>query len=67
MGRVEEANAEIKRAQDLEPLSLFINSDVGWALHRARQYDQAIAQLQKTIAIDPNFGYSHYNLGLVYE
>ena len=67
MGRVEEAIVEIKRAQDLEPLSLFINSDVGWALYRARQYDQAIPQLRKTIEIDPTFGYSHYNLGLVYE
>ena len=67
MGRVEEAIVEIKRAQDLEPLSLFINSDVGSALYRAGQHDQAIAQLRKTIELDPTFGYAHYNLGVVYE
>jgi TolB-like protein/Tfp pilus assembly protein PilF len=67
IGRVDEAIVEIKRAQDLEPLSLFINSDVGVAFYRTRQYDQAIAQLRKTIEIDPTFGYSHYCLGLVYE
>jgi len=67
MGRVEEAIVEIKRAQDLEPLSLFINSDVGSAFYRAGQYDQAIAQLRKTIELDPTFGYAHYNLGVVYE
>jgi eukaryotic-like serine/threonine-protein kinase len=67
MGRAEEAIVEIKRAQDLEPLSLFLNTDVGFALGRARQYDQAVVQLRKTIAIDPTFGYPHFHLGLVYE
>jgi tetratricopeptide (TPR) repeat protein len=66
-GRVEEASVEIKRAQDLEPLSFFINSDVGPAFYRAGQYDQAIAQLRKTIELDRTFGYTHYNLGVVYE
>jgi Flp pilus assembly protein TadD len=67
MGRLEEAIVEMKRAQELEPLSLFINSDLGGAFYNARHYDQAIAQLRKTIEIDPNFGYAHYNLGLVYQ
>ena len=67
LGRTEEAIVEIKRAEEIEPLSLFITSDVATALYRARQYDQAIAQLRKTIEIDPTFGYAHYSLGVVYE
>jgi tetratricopeptide (TPR) repeat protein len=29
----------------------------------ARRYDEAIAQLRRTIALDPNFAYAHWNLG----
>src|SRR5262249_2952541 len=41
MGRFEEGLAEILRAQELDPLSLIINTDVGWGLYFTRQYDQA--------------------------
>jgi hypothetical protein len=38
LGRLEEAKAELKKAQDLDPLSLPINSSVGLQLYFARQY-----------------------------
>ncbi|MCI0621569.1 MAG: winged helix-turn-helix domain-containing protein [Acidobacteria bacterium] len=67
MGRHDEAMAEIQRAQQLDPLSLFINRDVGWVLYMQRQYDRAMAQLQDTLEIDPNFASAHWFLGWVYE
>ncbi len=67
MGRMTEALAEIKRAQELDPLSLGINSGVGWVLYFARQYNQSIEQLRKTLEMDPNFALAHYRLGLAYE
>ena len=59
--------AEIKRAQLLDPLSLIINTDVGRIFYQSRQYDQAIAQYQKTLEMDPNFGVAHFQLGWAYE
>ena len=67
MGRFDEAIAEMKRAQELDPLSLVINSDVGVTYISARQYDQAIEQLRKTTEMDQGFYYAHWNLGIAYE
>ena len=65
-GRSEEARIEILRAQQLEPLSLIINTTVGGVFLDARQYDQAITQYKKTLEIDPNFPLAHEYLALAY-
>jgi TolB-like protein/Flp pilus assembly protein TadD len=67
MGRLDEAIAQIKRAQELDPLSLIINTVLGLRLYHARQYDQAIEQCQKTLEMDPNFAMAHFLLGQAYE
>ncbi len=67
LGWVDEAVAAIKRARELDPLSLIINTYVGHILYWARQYDQAIEQHRKTIELDPNFGPAHLRLGMAYE
>ena len=67
MGRLDEAIGEIKRAQELDPLSLILNSMVSMRLYSARQYDQAIEQCQKTLDMDPNFAQAHFALGMAYE
>ncbi|MFN2516591.1 MAG: protein kinase [Pyrinomonadaceae bacterium] len=66
-GRMDEALAQSKRAQELDPLSLPINMTLGWILLIARQYDQSVEQLRKTLEMDPNFIIAHHRLGLVYE
>jgi TolB-like protein/DNA-binding winged helix-turn-helix (wHTH) protein/Flp pilus assembly protein TadD len=53
--RHEEALAEARRARELSPLSLVINTELGLALVRLGRYDEAIEQLQKTLEIDPKF------------
>jgi serine/threonine protein kinase/Tfp pilus assembly protein PilF len=63
VGDHDKAIAELKRALQLDPLSLIINADLGVALVTARRYDKAIAQLRKTIEMDPYFYYAHFNLG----
>jgi eukaryotic-like serine/threonine-protein kinase len=55
MGRSEEGLRETKKAQELEPLSLIINTQLGWQLYLARQNDQAVEELRNVITIDPNF------------
>jgi serine/threonine protein kinase/Tfp pilus assembly protein PilF len=63
VGDSEKAIAELKRALQLDPLSLIINADLGVGLVTARRYDEAIAQLRKTVEMDPYFYYAHFNLG----
>jgi len=67
MGRLDEAIAEVRRAHELDPLSITISSDLGLLLYLARQYDQAMGEYQKTLEMDQNFVYSHWKLGLAYE
>jgi len=55
LGRQEEAIAEIKRAQQLDPLSVPVNRAVGWILYFCRRYDEAIEELKKTLAMNPEF------------
>jgi TolB-like protein/Flp pilus assembly protein TadD len=66
-GRYAEAIAEIKLAQELDPLSLIINTNVGWVFYFARQYNEAVEQCRKTLELDPNFAAAHWMLGQAYR
>lgn len=63
-GRTDEALRELRRASELDPLSLVIHSVLGWGLYSARQYDSAIAQSEATLSMDAGFGFAYYALGL---
>jgi serine/threonine protein kinase/tetratricopeptide (TPR) repeat protein len=65
-GRFDEAIVELKRALELDPLSLLINSNLAGALLAARHYDEAMEQERKTLDLDPNFILAHWYLGLSY-
>jgi tetratricopeptide (TPR) repeat protein len=39
----------------------------GWTLSNARRYDEAIAEFGKALELDPNDGFTHFNLGQAYE
>jgi len=67
MGRLDDAVAEERRAQELEPLSLIINTNLGTLLYLARKYDEAINQYRKALEIDSNFIIAYWMLGLAYE
>jgi TolB-like protein/DNA-binding winged helix-turn-helix (wHTH) protein len=53
-GRFDEALAESKEAQQLDPLSLIIATDKGYILYCARRYDEAIQQFRSVLDLDPN-------------
>jgi TolB-like protein/DNA-binding winged helix-turn-helix (wHTH) protein/Flp pilus assembly protein TadD len=65
--RHEEALAEARRARELSPLSLVINTELGTALVRAGRYDEAIERLQKTLEINPKFARAYATLAAAYE
>jgi serine/threonine-protein kinase len=65
-GRFDEAMASELRALELEPLSLVVNSNLGFICNHRGRYQEAIDHLLKTIEIDENFVYAHFHLGLSY-
>jgi len=66
-GRHEEASSEIGRAQELDPLSVPINTDIGFELYYARRYEEAISHLRSVLQTSPKFPLAHLWLGRVYE
>jgi tetratricopeptide (TPR) repeat protein len=67
MGRHDEAIAEMKKAVELDPLSLIINTNLGLLYSVTRRYDQALEQYRKTMEMDPNFFILRLQRALLYE
>jgi TolB-like protein/Tfp pilus assembly protein PilF len=65
-GRWEEAIAEGKRAQELDPLSVETNRALGSIFYFAGRYEKAIDQYKKTIELDPKDARLHDLLADVY-
>ena len=66
MGRFQEAIEEAKRAQQIDPLSLAINTTLASRYYYARRYDDAIELNRKTLQLDPNFVPAHDALASAY-
>ncbi len=66
LGRYEEAIAEMRKAENLDPLSLIINADLAELLVLAHSYDESIKQSRKTIEMDPSFALAHNQLAQAY-
>jgi TolB-like protein/DNA-binding winged helix-turn-helix (wHTH) protein len=66
-GRHNEAIAEMQRAENLDPLSLIIRVDTGFAYYLAGRYDLAFQEYKRTLAANPNFIPVHFYLAKYYE
>ena len=67
MGRMKEAIAENKKALELDPLSLPMNTFLGNEYAWAREYDKSYEQYQRTIKMNPNFPLTHSVLSHVLQ
>jgi serine/threonine-protein kinase len=67
MGRLDEAAAQIARAQELDPLSPIISTTMGVPPFYARDYDQALARFQRAADVGPDFWLTHVWLGWTYS
>ena len=67
VGRTEQAIAEGKKAQQLDPLSPEVGMFLGQVFNFARRNEEAIEQLRKTVELDPNYWVAHDDLGRAYE
>jgi serine/threonine-protein kinase len=67
IGRIDESIAELKRARELDPLSLIIATDSSLPYFWSARYEQAVEVLQKAIEMDPSFARAHFHLGHNYR
>ena len=65
--RFDEAIAEARRTEELEPLSFVASSHLGWIYYLAGQNDRAIDQCTRILALDPNLFPALRYRGLAYE
>jgi DNA-binding winged helix-turn-helix (wHTH) protein/Flp pilus assembly protein TadD len=65
--RLDEALGEIRRAQELDPLSVVISMQMAWILYLARDFQSAIEQSWKALILEPQFAAAQHTLGLAYE
>lgn len=66
-GRFDDALAELRAAQRLNPLSPFICMETAQTYYLARRPDEALAESRQLLALDPHFYLSHYSLGRALE
>lgn len=67
MRRYEEARIILKKAEELDPLSVPISTDMGFSSYYGGNYDQAISQLKESLKKNPKFALAHLWLGRSYE
>lgn len=65
--RFDEAIAEAKRTDELEPLSFVASSHLGWIYYLSGKNDEAIEQCKKILELDPSSFPARRYLGLAYE
>jgi len=66
MGRFDEAIRKMRKAVNLDPLSLVINCDMGHIYYCARRYDESMKWYRKTLEIESDYGMAFYHMGFTY-
>jgi tetratricopeptide (TPR) repeat protein len=61
------SRARIEFARERNPLSLAINTDLGFHYYYTCQYDEAIKQLQSVLTMNHDFAPAHLGLGRSYQ
>jgi tetratricopeptide (TPR) repeat protein len=67
MGKFEDSLAEMKKAEELDPLSLIIQTDIAACYYFNNDFETAVRRLKKVLEMDPNFASARRFLAAVYE
>jgi tetratricopeptide (TPR) repeat protein len=67
VGRPQDAVTHMRRALQLDPLSFFMNRRLGATLYLARDYDAALAQLNRAAEMEDDPGSIDNYMSLIYE
>jgi TolB-like protein/DNA-binding winged helix-turn-helix (wHTH) protein/Tfp pilus assembly protein PilF len=65
-GAMHESVLEMQQARQLDPLSTILNDDLCRMLYFARRYDEALAQCQANLDLNPNSAREYWMVGDVY-
>jgi TolB-like protein/DNA-binding winged helix-turn-helix (wHTH) protein len=66
-GRFDEALREMKLAEELDPLSLVVNTDYCRVLQFTRHDDLAVVQCDATVRLGPNYSYAMFETAQLHE
>ena len=66
-GQFDKALTQLRRAQELDPLSLVIQVHIGWIYFYSGQYDSAIKQYQGVLEMDPSYIWARVHLSQAYQ
>lgn len=55
LARNDEASAQIRRANELDPLNLMASAEIGWVAYFGRRFDEAVQGCRHTLEMDPNY------------
>jgi serine/threonine protein kinase/tetratricopeptide (TPR) repeat protein len=66
MGHTEEAIAEARIAQSLDPLSVYASHQLGYSLLTVAKYSEAAAEFRKAIDLNPTWIWGNIKIGLTY-
>jgi serine/threonine protein kinase/tetratricopeptide (TPR) repeat protein len=57
------AHSELEEAERLSPLDLQVKTLIGYFFHFRHDFDRAIEQFERVLALEPSFAFAHYALG----
>jgi serine/threonine protein kinase/Flp pilus assembly protein TadD len=63
LGRLKEAQRQIRRARETDPVSLAIFASAGLLAMFEQDYEKAISECEGALELDPHFSIGHYFLG----
>ena len=64
---LDESQRQMQIAYDLDPLSPNVNNGIARIYHFRNEMDKALQQINKTIAMDPNYAEAHFTKGMAYN
>jgi len=64
LGRLDQALEDIRRIKEAAPLSVNVNTWIGWILLYRREYGPAIDQLRSTLELEPTFEHARRGLAV---
>ncbi len=67
IGRFPESIVLIRKAHEVDPLSIVVNMEMAWTFFMARDYDRAIEQALRVTHLEPEYPSAQYILGLACE
>jgi DNA-binding winged helix-turn-helix (wHTH) protein len=59
-----EAEAEVLRAWELDPVSSFVGTNVGWVLYTGRRFSDTINRVRETLVLNEHYAMANLPLGL---